>query len=46
MGRPIIDVWFGFDVRAEFLSRLEQLPEIERAENRGRCLDRPLPFIP
>jgi hypothetical protein len=41
----MIEVGFGFDARAGFLSRLEQLGEIERAENRGRRLDRPLPLI-
>jgi hypothetical protein len=46
MGRPRIDVGFGFDARAEFLSRPEQPGEIDRAGNRERRLDRPLPLIP
>lgn len=42
----MIDAGPGFDVRAEFLSRPEQLGEIERAENRGRHFCRPLPLLP
>ena len=42
----MIDVGFGFDARAGFLSRLELLGEFERAGNRGRRFNRPLPFTP